>query len=321
MQDDKNKKKKLHLVIWSGVLSVSAVLSYIDAFNINPLKKDRATPKIIEAIERDRDNSEIVSKLDTLIAAQKAHRQFIPASPKMRSLDSLKSDAQPTWVVNAISQDVSEKNNINYKSFSFSTSSSSKAKEESIAYIQTGELAPDAGKGKLAVRVNCDFCENEVSFKILNADSIELMEGWTRQFDSSKKRQTTYINELYPGKYILEMNFKKQGVNYIPVTVEDQKISIVTFRKSNPYGKGNSLITFVTPQPIEKWKIVFDNKTLDFSKLKNVASASIIVPAKWYTYTVERRVKEKLDYNVKNEFALPEPGEHLYIYIDLPKGN
>lgn len=137
--------------------------------------------------------------------------------------------------------------------------------------IQMNEPPPKEGFGKLAIRSYCDYSASHDVRIIVSSDSLHYkkLDFFPAMYDTKNKSRTTYIRELLPGKYQVELYYQYQGSAEFEVEVFANKMSLYRYIKTNPFGKGNAQIVFTTNNDqLNKWKITLDKVYLGIITIK-----------------------------------------------------
>ena len=185
--------------------------------------------------------------------------------------------------------------------------------------IQATEPDPQKGYGKLAIRSMCNYYKGSIGIEIFNVDSnggngTEVKSGYLQPlYDSLNKRETTYITELLPGKYNLELRYNHLGKWLKRVNVYEGIASVYMFKRENPYGFGCGQLVLTTDHFSHHWKISIGQYRFDDVKLQKGKGLFLILPKGYYIIKVEKLKPngQDLDPNSVSKSINIEEGEEL----------
>ncbi|AEV99709.1 hypothetical protein A4D02_35390 [Niastella koreensis] len=217
-----------------------------------------------------------------------------------------------------ISTKKTQKDTVDYELFDISPRSNNQANSDDEINVQMSEPPPSKGLGKLVLRSYCNHCSGTyANLRILLEDSTENENSSiVANYDSLNKRYSTFVKDLLPGKYLIELNYHLLGKDFFNINIIEGKTALYRFKKINPYGENNSQIVFFSKNATRKWNITIDKRPEQTITIYKNKGTSIIVSSGWHEYKIGNPEQNDLDLNSEKLSLYLQKGERKAIYID-----
>ncbi|MRG48288.1 hypothetical protein GFS24_24445 [Chitinophaga sp. SYP-B3965] len=248
---------------------------------------------------------------NTIVIEEKPLKASFPNLTENTERTKLASDIEDN---KEFSRDYSKNKNVTFKVVNINSKANNQINSRNVQNIAMEVPPPKKGFGQIALKMICRYRHfNSFGIQIIS-ESGRINQLFGEQYDSSNKIRTTFIKDLFPGKYLIALDFYEFGQDTLLVDMIAGKRISALYTKINPYGEGKGRVVFIASGSSNKWKIILDTIYQGVMK-NNDKGVTLNLPAKYYKYSIKNLTPNGVDLDSTVQGLDFKPGETKVINI------